>query len=94
MNEEERRKLMESLIEEIQIYEERQPNGQWLKSITFRLPIIEKDMKISVGNSLDSEQHVECVSLLQRMSNTREKTITLDVDIEDYHRIKSERREV
>ena len=66
MNEEERRKLMESLIEEIQIYEERQPNGQWLKSITFRLPIIEKDMIISVGDGLDSEQHVETVVLLTR----------------------------
>ena len=66
MNEEERRKLMESLIEEIQIYEERQPNGQWLKSITFRLPIIEKDMKISVGDGLDSKQHVETVVLLSR----------------------------
>ena len=67
MNEEEQRKLMESLIEEIQIYEERQPNGQWLKSITFRLPIIEKDMKISVGNGLDSEQHVETVVLMSRV---------------------------
>ena len=51
MNEEEQRKLMETLIEEIQIYEERQPSGQWLKSITFRLPIIEKDMIISVNMS-------------------------------------------
>ena len=65
MNEEEQRKLMESLIEEIQICEERQPSGQWLKSITFRLPIIEKDMKISVGDSLDSKQHVETVALLR-----------------------------
>lgn len=64
MNEEEQRKMMESLIEEIQICEERQPSGQWLKSITFRLPIIEKDMKISVGDSLDSKQHVETVCLL------------------------------
>ena len=31
--------------------------------------------------------HVECVALLQRMSNTREKVITLDVEMEDYHRI-------
>ena len=68
MNEEEQRKLMESLIEEIQICEERQPSGQWLKSITFRLPIIEKDMKISVGDSLDSKQHVETVVLLSRTS--------------------------
>ena len=66
MNEEERRKLMESLIQEIQIYEERQPNGQWLKSITFRLPIIEKDMKIPLGDGLDSKQHVETVVLLSR----------------------------
>ena len=49
MNEEEQRKLMETLIEEIQIYEERQPSGQWLKSITFRLPIIEKDMNNPLG---------------------------------------------
>ena len=69
MNEEERRKLMESLIEEIQIYEERQPNGQWLKSITFRLPIIEKDMIISVGDGLDSEQHVETVVLMSRIKD-------------------------
>jgi len=67
MNEDERRKLMEALIEEIQIYEERQPSGQWLKSITFRLPIIEKDMKITIGDGLDNEQHVETVVLLSRV---------------------------
>ena len=36
--------------------------------------------------------HVEAVSLLQKMSNTRERTITLDVEMEDYHRIKNEGR--
>ena len=41
MNEIERRQLMEALISEIQIYYDRQSNGQWLKSIKFRLPIIE-----------------------------------------------------
>ena len=90
MNEEERRKLMESLIEEIQICEERQPNGQWLKSITFRLPIIEKDMKISVGDGLDSEQHIETVCLL---SNRKpDARVKIDVDLEDYYRIKDEQK--
>ena len=60
MNEGEKRKLMEILIQEIQVYKERQPNGQWLKSITFRLPIIEDDMKMS----LDIDSHVETVCLL------------------------------
>ena len=34
-------------------------------------------------------RHVECVTLLQRMSNTRERTIIRDVEMEDYHRIKN-----
>ena len=60
MNEQERRQLMEKLISEIQIFEERQPNGQWLKSIKFRLPIIEEDMSLS----LDNDTHIETVVLL------------------------------
>ena len=35
--------------------------------------------------------HVEVVSLLQRLSNTRPKAITLDVEMEDYYRIKGAR---
>jgi len=38
--------------------------------------------------------HFECVALLQRMSNTRKATITLDVDMEDYHRIKDQGNKV
>ena len=82
MNEEEQRKLMESLIEEIQIYEERQPSGQWLKSISFRLPIIEKDMKISVGDGLDSEQYVETVCLLSKLSGAKNH-ISVKVEMDE-----------
>lgn len=42
--------MIEALISEIQIYEEKLPNGQWLKSITFKLPIIDKDLNISLNN--------------------------------------------
>ena len=42
--------MIEALSSEIQIYPERQPNGQWLKSIKFKLPIIEEDMSISLDN--------------------------------------------
>jgi len=62
MDEQEKRQIMESLISEIHIYEERQPNGQWLKSIKFKLPIIEEDMEMS----LDNDSHVETVALLTR----------------------------
>lgn len=62
MNDVERRQLIEALIAEIQIYEERKPNGQWLKSIRFKLPIIENDLSIG----LDNGEHVETVALLTR----------------------------
>lgn len=65
MDEQERRQLMESLISEIHIFEERKPNGQWLKSIKFKLPIIEEDMEIS----LDNDTQVESVALLIKEEN-------------------------
>ena len=68
MNESERRQLIEALVSEIQIYEERQPNGQWIKSIKFRLPIIEEDMDIC----LDNDEHVECVGVLTKKDNPQQ----------------------
>ena len=62
MDEQERRQLMESLISEIHIFEERKPNGQWLKSIKFKLPIIEEDMEMS----LDNDTQVESIVCLSR----------------------------
>ena len=53
---------MEHLISEIQIYPERQSNGQWLKSIKFRLPIVESDINLC----LDNESHTECVIALSK----------------------------
>lgn len=63
MNDVERRQLIEALIAEVQIYEERKPNGQWLKSIRFKLPIIENDLSIG----LDNGEHVETVCLMSRV---------------------------
>ena len=62
MDESERREFMTVLLDNIQIYEERQANGQWLKSIEFKLPIIKEDMKLR----LDNDSHVECVVALTR----------------------------
>ena len=50
MTEAERRRLVEILIDEVQIYPERQPNGQWLKSVRFKLPIIDHDLELSLDN--------------------------------------------
>ena len=78
MSEQEKRQIMEALISEIQIYEERQPNGQWLKSIKFKLPIIEEDMSLS----LDNDEHVETVVLLSK-GEIDSKKVRVEFSLED-----------
>ena len=77
MDDQEKRQLMESLLSEVQIYEERQPNGQWLKSIKFKLPIIAEDMSLS----LDNDTHIETVCLLVLRNPVTH--INIDVDVEE-----------
>lgn len=60
MDDEDRRALLVALVKEIQIYEEEQANGQWLKTIKFNLPLIEEGMVFG----LDNDEHIETVVLL------------------------------
>ena len=88
MSDVERRQLIEALIAEIQIYEERKPNGQWLKSIRFKLPIIENDLSIG----LDNGNQVETVCLLgKRKPDT---TVKIGIDMKDYRRIRDAEKAV
>ena len=67
MDEAERREFLSQLIEAVEIYAERKPNGQWLKSIEFKLPIIPHDMEIS----LDNGSHVETVVLMSKVNTVK-----------------------
>ena len=50
MNEAEKREFLSQLVDDVQIYEERKEKGQWLKSIEFKLSIIEKEFTLSLDN--------------------------------------------
>lgn len=78
MSNDEQRKFVELIIEEIHIYEERQANGQWIKSIHFKLPIVE-DL-LNVG--LDKNSQVETVVLLSK-GKIDSKKIRVDFSLED-----------
>lgn len=77
MDDQEKRQLMESLLSEVQIYEERQSNGQWLKSIKFRLPVIAEDMSLS----LDNDTHIKTVVLLSQLRQKPDDYIDVDIDV-------------
>lgn len=55
---------MESLIEEIQIHEEKTAEGQWLKAIRFRLPINPE----GDSDGLDDAKPPETVCLLSKLN--------------------------
>jgi len=61
-------------VDNVQIYEERKENGQWLKSIEFKLPIIEKEFTLS----LDNDTQNETVVLL---SGKNKETVNFDIDV-------------
>ena len=76
MNEAEKREFLSQLVDNVQIYEERKENGQWLKSIEFKLPIIEKEFTLC----LDNDTQNETVCLLVRRNSLH---IDIDVDVEE-----------
>ena len=69
MNEAEKREFLSQLVDNVQIYEERKENGQWLKSIEFKLPIIEKEFTLS----LDNDTQNEIIALLSRVNPSKKK---------------------
>ena len=54
MNEAEKREFLSQLVDNVQIYEERKENGQWLKSIEFKLPIIGKEFALILSILVDT----------------------------------------
>ena len=82
MNEAEKREFLSQLVDNVQIYEERKENGQWLKSIEFKLPIIEKEFTLSLDNDTQNETVVLLPQLKQKPDDYIDVTIELDnVDI-------------
>ncbi len=95
MNEAEKREFLEQLISKVEIFEERQANGQWLKTIEFKLPIIEHDMKLGLdnGNSVETvvllsqqkaDDYIEVELELDELDLTSAETKATYAEIKDY----------
>lgn len=78
MNEAEKLEFLSQFVDNVQIYEERKENGQWLKSIEFKLPIIEKEFRLSLDNDTQNETVVK----LSLKKDTPKIEITMKPDEE------------
>ena len=66
MTDREKKDFMQSFIKSIEIFPEKQPNGQQIKTIHFRFPVA-YGQTLTDEISLPIENHVETVLLLQRL---------------------------
>ena len=58
-----KKRLLNELIEEIQIYDEKTEKSTWIKSVVFKLPLIDYDIDFS----LDNKDNVEALELMSRV---------------------------
>ena len=80
----EKKEFLNSFVEQVDIYEQEQPDGRFLKHIKFRFPVYFNGSEIE-ELSWDNESTVETVCLL---SNRKlDTTVKLSVDMDDYYRI-------
>ncbi|KAA9303596.1 recombinase family protein [Streptococcus anginosus] len=77
-----KKRLLNEMIEEIQIYDEKTEKDTWIKSVVFKLPLI--DNEIDFG--LDNKDNVETVCLLTRKNVAG--YVNVDIDVKELKRDK------
>lgn len=86
----EKKQFMRDFIDEIELYPEKQKDGRILKQLSLGFPAFYEG---SEGDTirLHKENTVETVCLLSNTQRPKKESyITLDVEMEDYYRIKNE----
>ena len=81
----EKKEFLNSFVEQVDIYEQEQPDGRFLKHIKFRFPVYFGDREIQ-ELCWDNESTVETVCLLSKRKP--DTTVKLSVYMDDYYRIK------
>ena len=79
-NEVERKEFMKAFIDRIDLYDEKQADGNWIKGITFNFPV---PIKTKEGQpySLEKEMTVETVCLLSKLHEAKHHVnVRLDMD--------------
>lgn len=83
-----KKKFMNTFVERIEIYEEKQTSGQVLKKIRFRFPIYFNGEEID-EISWDNDATVETVCLLGNRNAKPDTRVKLSVDTEELQRVKN-----
>ena len=81
----EKKEFLNSFVEQVDIYEQEQPDGRFLKHIKFRFPVYFGDREIQ-ELCWDNESTVETVCLLGKRKP--DAKVKIGIDMDDYYRIR------
>lgn len=65
---------MQAFIEKIELYPEKQPDGNWLKHITFNFPIPTKGSQVT-EYPLESREALETVASFSRLPDSKQPSV-------------------
>lgn len=87
----EQKEFMRAFIERIDLYPEKQEDGNWIRNIVFNFPVPVngqevKELPLETGTTL------ETVCLLSNRNAKPDTKVRVDVYLEDYYRIKDEEK--
>ena len=89
---EDERKIMQMLLESVQVYPERQPNGLLVKRVRFRIPLEYKGTSVQdivlevdqdTDNFLPDESSVESIVLLSKLKSNKLKHINVELEMDE-----------
>ena len=81
----EKKEFLNSFVEQVDIYEQEQPDGKFLKHIKFHFPVYFGDRETQ-ELCWDNESTVETVCLLGKRKP--DAKVKIGIDMDDYYRIR------
>ena len=75
----EKKEFMQSFVEKVEIYPERQPNSRIIKSIYFNFPVYYGEKEVDMLN-WDNEKSAEAVCLLSKLKSSKHIDVELSMD--------------
>ena len=61
----EKKEILQSFVERVEIFEHKLPSGRLLKKIQFRFPVFYDDKEV-IGLRWDNDLTVECITMLEK----------------------------
>ena len=83
---------MRAFIERIDLYPEKQKDGNWIRNMVFNFPVPVNGQEVK-ELPLESGTTLETVCLLSNRKSKPDTHVDLTLDMEDYYRIKDQEKQ-